>query len=51
MAQTTFALMADGAVTATDLDLTATATCAFLGGAAPSQLGPRVTATTTGRLP
>ena len=43
----TSALVADGAVTAMDLDLTATATCAYLAGAASSQLGPRVTATTS----
>ena len=43
----TSALVADGAVTAMDLDLIATATCADLAGAAPSQLGPRVTATTS----
>ncbi|HET6869698.1 MAG TPA: hypothetical protein VFH80_27540 [Solirubrobacteraceae bacterium] len=41
----TAALVARGAVTATDLDLTATDTCAVLQGSAPSQLGPGVTAT------
>jgi hypothetical protein len=41
----TSALVARGAVTATDLDLTASDTCAVLAGSAPSQLGPGVTAT------
>jgi hypothetical protein len=41
----TSALVARGAVTATDLDLTATDACAVLGGSTPSQLGPGVSAT------
>ena len=41
------ALEADGAVTATDLRLAATAQCAVLLASAPSQLGPGVTATTS----
>jgi hypothetical protein len=41
----TSALLAHGAVTATDLDLTATDTCAVLEGSTPSQLGPGVSAT------
>ena len=44
---TSDALEAHGAVTATDLALSATHRCAFLAGAAPSQLGPDVTASTT----
>jgi hypothetical protein len=46
----TSALVALGAVTATDLDLTAAYKCAELAGAAPSQLGPGVTATTASVL-
>ena len=42
----TSALVARGAVTATDLDLTASDECAVLAGSAPSQLGPGVSATT-----
>lgn len=49
--QNTFGLQANGAVTATDLDLAATGACAFLAAPTPSQLGPRVTATTTGGYP
>ena len=41
------ALEADGAVTARDLRLAATAQCAVLSAPAPSQLGPGVTATTS----
>ena len=49
--QNTFGLQANGAVTATDLDLAATGACAFLAAPTPSQLGPGVTATTTGGFP
>ena len=49
--QNTFGLQANGAVTATDLDLAATGACAFLAAPTPSQLGPGITATTTGGFP
>jgi hypothetical protein len=49
--QNTFGLQANGAVTATDLALAATGACAFLAAPTPSQLGPGVTATTTGGYP
>jgi hypothetical protein len=49
--ESTFGLQANGAVTATDLDLAATGACAFLAAPTPSQLGPGVTATTTGGFP
>jgi hypothetical protein len=42
------ALVASGAVTATDLALTATGVCAELDAPGPSQLGPGVAAATTG---
>jgi hypothetical protein len=44
----TTALAANGAVTASDLDLTATSYCAILNGTQTSQLGPGVTATSSG---
>jgi hypothetical protein len=49
--QDTWGLQANGAVTATGLDLAATGACAFLAAPTPSQLGPGVTATTTGGFP
>jgi hypothetical protein len=47
----TAALQAFGAVTASDLDLAATGACALLAAPMPSQLGPGVTAITTGGFP
>ena len=48
LGQETWGLQANGAVTATDLAIAATGACAFLVAPTPSQLGPGVTATTTG---
>ena len=51
LGQNTWGLQANGAVTATDLDFAAGGACAFLAAPTPSQLGPGVTATTTGGFP